>query len=468
VTRPNGWQVRSGTRPAQPAEHFCTYFDHRYAAKGLAMWKSLKKHRPSAALHVLCLDDACQEILAGLQLPDVHLCALKALENDDIDLLRARANRTLVEYYFTLTPCLPLYIFNTRTDITRLTYVDADLFFFADPQPILDELGENVIGVIEHRFPTELADLRKHGRFNVGWLTFRRDPIALACLQSWREQCLDWCYDKLEADRFAEQKYLDDWPNTFGRVRIIEHRGANVAPWNLNRFEISVAGEEVKVGGEPLVFYHAHGFRPKSPGHPRTLNLDTYRVQETPLLLSAIVDPYEQALVEATADLATPLALALLADDQFRDTTSLLGQLSAIEVDRAARLDVIRRLETQLAASDADRAARLEVIGRLHAALDESNADRAARLDAAQRLQAQLDVSEADRAARLDVIQRLQAELETLAARREHLTAERERLRDDLGQAHFRLDAIKRSRSWRWTRPIRWIANRLRQRTVKP
>src|SRR5262249_17989444 len=153
-----------------------------------------------------------------------------------------------VEYYFTLTPCLPLHILKTAPDVLRLTYVDADLFFFADPQPIMDEIGDAAIGVIEHRFPDDLVDLERYGRFNVGWLTFRNNATGLRCLEVWGGQCLDWCYDRLESGRFAEQKYLDEWPLRYGSVRIIQHRGANVAPWNLNRFEISVQGNELRVG----------------------------------------------------------------------------------------------------------------------------------------------------------------------------------------------------------------------------
>jgi hypothetical protein len=122
------------------SEHFCTYFDHRYAAKGLAMWESLKSHCSPAILHVFCLNDACCDILANLRLPDVHLHSLKELEDADPELGRARSNRSLVEYYFTLTPCLPLQIFRTHPEVSRITYVDADLFFCADPQPVLDEV----------------------------------------------------------------------------------------------------------------------------------------------------------------------------------------------------------------------------------------------------------------------------------------------------------------------------------------
>jgi hypothetical protein len=391
-------------------EHFCTYFDHRYAAKGLTMWNSLKKHYASATLHVLCLTESCREMLAARRLPDVHLHPLNELESADPDLLSARGTRSLIEYYFTLTPCLPLHIFRTRPDVPRLTYVDADLFFVSDPSPVLRELGDNAVGLIEHRFPKSLAHLDAYGRFNVGWLTFRNDPLALACLNRWREQCLEWCYDRLEGDRFAEQKYLDDWPARSDRVVIIQHKGANVAPWNLDRFEILLRDGALYVEGDPVLFFHAHGFEPASPGRSRQLNLEKYGVNETPLLLNGIFEPYERALIEATSKIALPLALALLCD-RSRDAIARIGMLETR----------IAQLNEQLSISEADRAARLEVI---------------------QTVQRQLDASEADRAARLEVIHDLRRQLE---------------------HARACIDAMELSRSWRWTQPARSFRGLLRR-----
>ena len=56
------------------------------------------------------------------------------------------------------------------------------------------------------------------------------------------------------------------------------------------------------------------------------------------------------------------------------------------ETDRAARLEVIRDLESRLQESEADRAARLEIIHSLESKLQESEADRAARLEIIQQL----------------------------------------------------------------------------------
>lgn len=429
-------------------EHFCTYFDHRYAPKGLAMWKSLKSRSQAAILHVLCLNDACREILAAQHLPDVCLHSLNTLETADPELLQARGDRSLFEYYFTLTPCLPLHLFDTHPDVQRLTYIDADLFFFADPAPIFQEAGDAAVALIEHRFPDELSHLNRYGRFNVGWLTFRRDPVALGCLDTWRKQCLEWCHDRLEPGRYAEQKYLDDWPITFPRVHVIQHRGANVGPWNLSRFELSMQGEELRVGGEPLLFFHAHGFQPESPGRPRMLNLDDYGVACTPVIAQLIFQPYEKALDDAIAGIAASLVRALLVD-----------------ASRGAGLE-LERLQGQLAASDADRV-------RLQKELTESEADRAARLAVIHTMQEQLQASEADRAARLELIHSLQEQLATSAARGaiqldrihtlENLLKTNESelggVRRQLVHTATRLEAIEHSRSWRWTRLARAFAD---------
>jgi hypothetical protein len=57
--------------------------------------------------------------------------------------------------------------------------MDADLFFFNSPIALYDEIGAHSITIIEHRFPPYL---RNSGIYNVGWLLFKRDEHALACL----------------------------------------------------------------------------------------------------------------------------------------------------------------------------------------------------------------------------------------------------------------------------------------------
>jgi hypothetical protein len=84
-------------------------------------------------------------------------------------------------------------------------------------------------------------------------------------LGRWREQCLEWCYDRAEDGKFADQGYLNSWPGLPG-VRVLGHLGVDLAPWNFMLYDIDVKADPPTVDGQPLVFYHFQGFHPVGPG----------------------------------------------------------------------------------------------------------------------------------------------------------------------------------------------------------
>lgn len=240
--------------------YFCTYFDQNYLPRGLALYRSLQEHCPAFKLWILCMDDTAYEILKKLDLPGVHPIALEEFERNDGGLLSAKQNRTRIEYYFTCTPSLPLYILNNWPEVDLITYLDADLYFFASPTPLFEELGDGSIAIIGHRYPPHLHHREKYGIYNVGWLSFRRDENALGCLKWWRERCIEWCYDREEDGRFADQKYLDDWPVRFKNVTVLKHKGANLALWNLPNYHLQFLKiNKILVDDQPLIFFHFHG-----------------------------------------------------------------------------------------------------------------------------------------------------------------------------------------------------------------
>ena len=282
--------------------YFCTYFDRNYLSRGLALYRSLQRYCPDFELWVLCMDPICFEALTTLALPGIHAIALHDFEKGDNDLLAAKQNRTPIEYYFTCSPSLPLFILNNNPQVDLITYLDADLFFFAELKPIYDELADRSIGIIGHRFPPFLKDHEANGIYNVGWVSFRRDAHGLACLHWWRERCLEWCYDRCEDGRFADQKYLDVWPSRFQKVGVLQHKGANLAPWNLANYTISTDGGRVLVDEQPLIFFHFHGLKQidrwaYDPG------LDVYQTNATTVIRRSVYSPYIRTLAETARHL---------------------------------------------------------------------------------------------------------------------------------------------------------------------
>src|SRR5215211_4364344 len=240
--------------------HYATYFDRHYLTRGLALYRSLVRHSPPFVLWVLCLDDETYATLSKLRLDNVVLIPLPELERADPALLEVKPTRQPLEYYWTCGPAFLAHLLAQHPPIELLTYLDADLFFFGDPTPIYDSLGAGSILLIQARRSRQArlaADpLNRKGAYNVGLLVFRRTTVGLACLRRWREQCLDWCFDRLEPTRFGDQKYLDDWPSRYAGVVVLQHEGAGLAPWNVGNYRFRSEGSRVFVDTNPLVFYH--------------------------------------------------------------------------------------------------------------------------------------------------------------------------------------------------------------------
>lgn len=243
---------------SEPLSHFCTYFDSNYLVKGLVLYKSLERHAASFRLWVLCLDGLTYEILRQLDLPHIRPISIDEVERGDEALAKVKSNRSQVEYYFTCTPSMILHIFRNHAEVDLITYVDSDLFFFSDPARIYSELADGSALIVGHHFPQHLRELEVFGIYNVGLLSFRRDRSAFECLEWWRERCLEWCYDRVEDGRFADQKYLDDWPTRFKRIIVLQQKGAGLAPWNLANYRLTMKDGKPMVDSDPLIFFHFH------------------------------------------------------------------------------------------------------------------------------------------------------------------------------------------------------------------
>ncbi len=76
------------------------------------MYHSLKENTGAFQLYVLCLDDETATYFKTntIVYPEVVTLRTEDIERQDIALAASKSNRSKVEYYFTLSPCLPLYL----------------------------------------------------------------------------------------------------------------------------------------------------------------------------------------------------------------------------------------------------------------------------------------------------------------------------------------------------------------------
>ncbi|MDE2041025.1 MAG: glycosyl transferase [Patescibacteria group bacterium] len=231
--------------------HFCTLFDKGFLTRGMALHESLVKWSPDFVLWMMCNDSESYEMLTKLALPNVKLLKMSDVEADDPRVLAVKPSRKMNEYCWMFSSVLPLYILEHNPELDMITYLDADLYYYASPDPIYQEFGANSILIIPHGFSEKNKDKAKtSGIYNVGMMIFRNDQNGLECLRWWKDRVIEWCFETYENGKLGDQMYLNDWPTRFKSVHVLKNIGANVASWNIDRY---------KSLHPPLIFFHFHG-----------------------------------------------------------------------------------------------------------------------------------------------------------------------------------------------------------------
>ena len=251
--------------PSSDTFYACTLFDSGFLAKGIALLNSLKRQGTPFILYVFAMDDLAADYLESLQ--DPTMVVIRAKEFEGPELLRIKPGRTRSEYYWTCGSSALLYCLE-KINLPRCTYLDADLCFFGAPQIVEAQMGADSIGITPHNYAARYDQNRTHGVYCVQYVTIRNDRNGLTALRWWKDRCIEWCYGRVENNLFGDQKYLDDWPERFSGVRVLDAPGIGLAPWNCKNYEIRSEENnewicrDLSDGKEsPLIFFHFHELR---------------------------------------------------------------------------------------------------------------------------------------------------------------------------------------------------------------
>lgn len=273
--------------------NFCTLFDVNYLTRGLALYHSLYASGCRFTLYVYCFDDEACNIIRQLALHGLTPVSLEEFESPD--LLAVKPSRSRGEYCWTCTSHIIRDAIN-RFDLEEVTYLDADLFFFQNPELLLDEFrrAEGSVLITEHRYTPRYDQSIQSGIYCVQFMTFKADDRGMKVLNWWCDRTLEWCFNRHEDGKFGDQKYLDDWNSRFEGVHVLQHIGGGVAPWNIQRYKVSPGPQ---VNGIPVVFYHFHNL---TWCVDDSFMLDRYRVSRQAVEL--LYRPYMAGLRHSLAE----------------------------------------------------------------------------------------------------------------------------------------------------------------------
>jgi len=208
---------------------------------------------------------------AGVQALKLHFVESSVNNWDEFlnwndSLARAALGRNRAEQIFTAGPTYLLEQADSVAEQGWLVYCDADLLFHQGLEGYLNGFDKANVVLAGHRhYFWNSRRLAKYGRYNVGLVAFRKNEEGLRALRFWADSCLEWCYDRPEDGKYADQKYLERFSSVSSGVYVDNSLGANLAPWNsfLKRMSFSKSGE-IFVQRDKLIYFHAQGLKQRN------------------------------------------------------------------------------------------------------------------------------------------------------------------------------------------------------------
>ncbi len=242
--------------------YYCSTFSKNYAYRGLLLYNSLLKWDQDFHFFMFCLDNEVKRLYGQMNLKNATILSLSDVERDDHQLVAVKKTRNDKEYAWTSKASIMLFVFKHFPQADHIVWLDGDTFFYSGPSPIFAEWGQYSIMLTEERWrKNEKPKIKLFGRYNTGFMGFKRDKHSLQCLDWFRKKLIKWCYDKHEHNLWSDQVYVNDWRDRFANVGVIKNMGVNVTPYIITGTETTKDDGYVLVNGERLIFFHHYGFR---------------------------------------------------------------------------------------------------------------------------------------------------------------------------------------------------------------
>lgn len=247
---------------------FCTLFDSNYLDRGLVMYRSLERVTNDYTLYILPMNEKCRDVLLQEALEHVVVVNFdNFIEYEKLEVIFRE--RIAKEFCWTCSSHVIDYVLRYYGE-ESCTYIDADMYFYANPTELIERIGNKSAQIIEHGFPNNAMgrkNLHASGRFCVEFNTFINNDRGLGLLTWWKNKCRELCTSVPIDGVFGDQKYLEEWIGN-ADVNILNEPGAGIAPWNVELYrnisfiqgEAFVTRKGVKKP-QKVFFYHFHALK---------------------------------------------------------------------------------------------------------------------------------------------------------------------------------------------------------------
>ena len=242
---------------------FCTIITADYINYALALNSSLLKYSSGIEMNVLISDSKKNFSVLVKDHPNINLY------NYD-DLCQKGIGKKIKDKYmdsemdcfrWSMKPVFISYLLKLGFD--QVFYLDSDLYFFSNFDFLSKELEHYSVLLTPHWRASDpymdknnFSILQTSGLFNAGFIGVSTSGIL--AMDWWSNTCAYKCKKSPEKGLFVDQGYLDLLPIYFDGVKILRHRGCNVANWNQIECKRHLSAEgEVRINTDTdIIFVH--------------------------------------------------------------------------------------------------------------------------------------------------------------------------------------------------------------------
>jgi glycosyltransferase involved in cell wall biosynthesis len=245
-----------------------TICSNNYMPVARTFLTSARCHHPEADLFV-CLADRRIDI-PGLYDPDWTM--VEAEELGIPDFIGFSFRYDIMELNTAVKPYMFRHLFD-KCHYDAALYFDPDIEIFRPLDSVVAQLGDGASFVMTPHLctpsegtaePNDFSVMRA-GVYNLGFLGVGRSKESERILDWWARRLRFYCFNAQEQGVFVDQKFMDLVPGFAPRAHISLDVTLNVAYWNVRQRPLEQDGEDWKVGGEKLTFFHYSGFDPREP-----------------------------------------------------------------------------------------------------------------------------------------------------------------------------------------------------------
>ncbi len=243
-----------------------TICSNNYVSMARILIDSAQLHHPEARIF-LCLADA------PMHDPDFYPpnCTVVPAEALDVPEFESFAFRyDVMEFNTALKPFMFRHLLAAGFD--AVLYFDPDIEIFSRLESVLGALEAGASFTLTPHicrpaegdaYPDDTGIMRA-GVFNLGFLGVGAGAEADSVLRWWSRRLQYQCINDQPGGIFVDQKFMDLVPGFAEHARVLRDTSLNVAYWNLDQRHLARDGDEWRVDGRPLGFFHYSGFNPRN------------------------------------------------------------------------------------------------------------------------------------------------------------------------------------------------------------